>query len=80
MIWAGLVALLLAILCLVATFFGLRAAFDAIATTSSTPLPSDLADGINRALLPSYAAAPLALLGIVLLILGLIRRQPVIEP
>ena len=80
MIWAGVVALLLAVLCLVATFFGLRADFDAIVTTSSTPMPSDLAYGINLALIPSYAAAPLALAGIFLLILGSIRRKPVVEP
>lgn len=74
MVWAGVVALLLAAFCLVATVVGMVWSFDAVATSSSTPKPSDLADGISTALIPSIAAAPLVLVGIVFLVLGFVRR------
>ncbi|TWU32769.1 hypothetical protein Q31b_58120 [Novipirellula aureliae] len=77
MIWTGAVTLSLAFLCLIATAIGMMWTFNTIATSSTTPRPSDLANGINSALIPSVAAAPLALVGIVLLILGFVRRQPV---
>lgn len=80
MIWAGVVALLLAIFCLIATVVGMMWSFDAVATSGSTPSPSDLAEGISNALVFSIAAAPLALAGIAMLILGLVRRQPVAGP
>ncbi len=79
MIWAGAVALLLAVLCLIATVLGMTWSFDAIATSSTTPKPSDLASGISYPLIPSVAAVPLALVGIVLLILGFVRRRPIAE-
>jgi len=79
MVWTGAVALVLAAVCLIATVVGMMWSFDAIATSSSTPKPSDLANGISNALLPSIAAAPLALVGFVLLLLGLVRRRPVSE-
>ena len=77
MIWTGAVALLLAVFCLIATVFGMIWSFAAIATSPTTPDPSDLANGISNALIPSVAAAPLAIVGIVLLILGFVRRRPV---
>ena len=77
MVWAGAVAILLAGICLIATVIGMMWSFEAVATTSATPKPSDLSNGISNALLPSIVAAPLALVGIVLLILGFVRRQPV---
>ncbi len=79
MVWAGAVALLLAVICLIATVVGIMWSFHVVATSSSTPEPSDLAKGISIALIPSIAAAPLALVGIVLLILGFVRRQPIAE-
>lgn len=77
MILAGAVVLTLAVLCLLATVVGMTWSFNTIADASSTPDPSDLADGISTALIPSIAAIPLAIAGIVLLILGFVRREPV---
>jgi len=79
MIWAGFITLLLAGLCLVATVLGMMWSFDATATSSTTPHPSDLARGINKSLIPSIAAVPLALAGITLLIAGFVRRRPVAD-
>ncbi len=80
MLWAGAVALALAALCLVATVLGMIRSFDVIANASSTPKPSELATGISLALIPSLAGGPLAIVGIVLLILGFVRRRPVSRP
>ncbi len=79
MIWTGGVALGLAVLCLIATVFGMMRSFDAVSAASSTPNPSDLANGIYSALIPSIAAVPLALLGVLFLILGLVRRRRIAE-
>ena len=79
MIWAGVVALVLAFLCLVATVLGMVWSFQAIATASSTPAPTDLARGISNALIPSIAAVPLGIIGIVFLIFGFVRRCQVTE-
>ena len=80
LVWSGIAALLLAALCLVATVVGMTLAFDTMANASSTPSPSELANGISFATIPSFAAAPLGLLGNVLLIVGFIRRRPVSNP
>ena len=79
MIWTGAGAFLLAILCVIATVLGAMRSFDAIAPSSTPPKPSDLANVINFWMIPSAAAAPLAIIGIVLLILGFVRRRPVSE-
>ena len=79
MIWAGAASLLLAGFCLIATVLGMMWSFNVIATSGTTPSASELANGISFAMLPSIAAVPLALLGIVFLILGFGRRQPVAE-
>ena len=80
LVWSGIAALLLAALCLVATVVGMILAFDTMASASTTPSPAELANGISIATIPSFAAAPLGLLGIVLLIVGFIRRRPVSNP
>ena len=78
MIWVGTVALSLAGLFLLATVIGLISSFNAIANSSSTsPDPAVLARDINTALMFSIPAVPLAITGIVFLILGFIIRQPV---
>lgn len=79
MIWTGAVALALAVLCLITTVLEMMWSFEAIATASSTPKPSDLANGISNALIPSIAAGPLALVGIVFLILGFVRCRKITE-
>jgi len=79
MIWSGAVALLLAVLCLAVTVLGMTWSFDVTATSSTSANPSGLADGISYALIPAVSAVPFALVGIVLLILGFVRRRPVAE-
>ena len=76
MIWAGVGSLLLAVVCLVATVIGMMWSFNEIASSTTTPKPSDLATGISYAMIPSIVAAPLALFGITFLIFGFVRRQP----
>ena len=76
MIKAGVVALLLSVLCLTITAIGMTWSFKVSETSSN---PSDLAKGILYILIPSVAAVPLALGGIGLLILGFLRRRPVAE-
>lgn len=77
MILAGVVALLLAVFCLIATVVGMIWSYDVIATSGSTPAPSDIANGISTASLPSIAIGPLVLFGIIMLILGFVWRRPV---
>lgn len=76
LVWSGVVCISLAALCLLATIVGMALTFESIAE-SSTVEPSDLARGLNASLIPSMAAVPLAVLGVILLIAGLVRRKPV---
>jgi len=54
----------------------MTAAFDRIATSQTAPRPSDLAQGISLAAIPGYFVLPLAILGIVLIVAGLLLRSP----
>jgi hypothetical protein len=77
LVWAGIVSLLLSAACVIATVAGMIASFNAFATASSTRHPAELAEGISRALIPAYAAVPLVLLGIILIVLGFVIRRPI---
>ncbi len=77
MTWAGLIALILAGLCPVATVLGMMWSVSSIETSSSTPQPSELASDINKSIIPLYGAVPLTLIGISLLAAGLVRRNSV---
>ena len=78
LIWSGIASLALAATCLLLTVVGMVLAFRSIATsTTTTPSPSDLAQGISVASLPSIAVVPFGILGIVLLIAGVVFRNPV---
>jgi len=77
LIWSGIASLALAATCLVVTIVGMVLTLNSIATSTTTPHPSDLAQGISTASLPSIAAVPLGILGIILLVAGFIVRQPV---
>ena len=80
LVWSGAVVLVLAVICVLATIFGMIMSFDSVATSGGTTKPSDLAEGISLALIPSYAAVPLGVLGVVLLVVGLVVRRPVASP
>lgn len=77
MIWTGITMLLLAGLCLAITVFGLMWSFDTVATSSSTTETTVLANGITLSVIPIFAGAPLAVIGVILIILGFMLRQPV---
>ncbi len=80
---SAVACLVLAALCWAAGFIitlrEMLVTFDAIATSPTTPpqVASQVAHTINMAMVPMYAVFPLGILGIVLLILGLVIRQPV---
>ena len=69
--------LLLAGLCLATTVFGLMWSFDIVATSSSTTETTVLANGITLLVIPPFGRAPLAVIGVIHIFLGLILRQPV---
>ena len=66
---------MVAIPCLLATVVRMMASFNSIADSGGTPRPSELAEGITLAVIPTYAAFPFGILGIVLLVVGLIVRR-----
>jgi biopolymer transport protein ExbB/TolQ len=55
---------------------GIVASFQRVAE-STAARPVDLASGISTALIATFAAVPLGIAGIVLLIAGLVFRRPV---
>lgn len=75
LLWAGGGFLALAALCLIATISGMMWTFQENATPSSTPNAADLAAELSTMMTPALIAAPLGLLGIVLLILGWVRSR-----
>lgn len=76
MIVVGCVSLLLAAVCLIAVIVGTMLSFRAIANSPTAPSPSDLAGSIGMAAIPAYAVGPLAIVGVVLLVLGYVTRKP----
>ena len=64
---------MLAVVCLALTTVGMSDAFEAADTGASA---ADLATGISLSLVASYAAAPLGLVGIVLLLVGFLVQRP----
>lgn len=77
---SGIASLAVAFACFLATLVGMLRAFNLIASSNTAPKPSDLAQGISVASIPSIAVIPLASLGVILIIAGLIIRQPVHDP
>jgi serine/threonine protein kinase len=73
LIWPGVGSMTLAAACVVIVVFRMVLAFDSSASSSATAL----SEAISLAILPSIAAVPLGILGIVLLIAGFVVRQPV---
>jgi len=78
-IWSGIACLLVAALCFLLTVAGMVLSFHTLAQSSTTPTPADLANGISIAMISSFAAIPLGLLGIILVIVGLAVRRPMEE-
>lgn len=81
MIRIGLIAIILSVVCVALTVLGMVGAFGTLAASQSTGVsPAAVAQGIDIALLPLTIAIPLALAGIILLLLGFRRRRMHQEP
>ena len=76
LVWSGVASLALGVVCAASTIIGMFVAVERIAHSTAAPKPSDLAQGISLALIPSVAVVPLAIVGIVLLVAGFAVRQP----
>ncbi|MCA9038305.1 MAG: hypothetical protein KDA91_24435 [Planctomycetaceae bacterium] len=74
---SGIACLAVAFACFLATLVGMLQAFDSIASSTTAPKPSELAEGISAASIPSIAVVPPEILGNILIIAGLIIRQPI---
>jgi hypothetical protein len=77
LVWSGVISLILAVTCVALTTVEMTTAVNSMAGAATPPTPSELADGINTALIPSMAAVPFGVLGIVLLVAGFMVRQTV---
>jgi hypothetical protein len=73
LIWPGIGSITLAAACVVVTVIQMVLAFNSSASSPAT----DFSEAIGVAIFPSIAAVPLGILGIVLLVAGLVVRQPV---
>ena len=77
LVWSGVTSLILAFTCAAITTVEMTAAVNSMAGSTTPPTPSELAKGVNTALIPSMAAVPLGVLGIVLFVAGFVVRQTV---
>jgi hypothetical protein len=74
---SGIASLAVAFACFVTTLVGMLRVFNSIASSSTAPNPSDLAQDMSVVSIPSMAAGLLAILGVILLVAGVIIRQPI---
>ena len=75
MVWAGILLLGFALVCLVFTVVFWVFSFQDAANAESTLSPKDLAQKIRYGMLLSIAVIPLSILGIVSLVAGFLARQ-----
>lgn len=80
LIWCGIACFAAAFACFLATLVGMLHTFNSIAGSTTAPKPSDLAKGVSVASIPSVAAGPLVILGVILIVAGLIIRKPIKKP
>lgn len=71
---AGITLLALSSFCVAITVAMLADCYSAVAASSTSPKPSELAEGIANALRYSFPAAPLAVAGLTLLLSGVLRH------
>ncbi len=74
---AGIVTLVIGGLFLMITVVGVVWSFQGVANSSAASDSTNLASGISFAVIPAFVGMPLAVIGIVLIILGCVQRQPV---
>lgn len=75
-IWSGGISLVIAVLCLGGTVISMQASLRAYLNFMTEPTPQDLANITIFGRIISFVVIPLALLGIVLFVAGLITRRP----
>ena len=80
LVCSGLALISVSALCVFTTIYGMEMSFDSIAESSASVRPSELAHGISLALIPSYAARPVGILGVILLVFGFANRRPIVRP
>ena len=77
LIVCGVLLLGMPVIGVVATVFGMVSAFESVATSPTAPRPADLSDGISRALYFTLAGFLLAVVGMVLIVVGIVFRRRV---
>jgi hypothetical protein len=77
LVWSGVACIVVAVLCPLVTIVSMMVSFNSIDNSSGTQRPADLAESAALAVIPSYAALPFGILGIVLVVVGLNVRRPV---
>ena len=78
MVWSGVILLLLAAISVIATFVAILGSYkEAIDASSLSTQPNNSPKAIIIGYIPLLCAPALTLVGLVLLILGFIRRRPV---
>ena len=74
LITSGLICLAISAICAGLTVYGMQSAFQQVQQSATTPKPSDLASGIQGAMLPALGIAPFGLIGTAMLVAGFLIR------
>jgi hypothetical protein len=75
LVYAGIICLAVSAFCVLATVAGMVWTFEQLPRSANVPHPQDVASGISRASIPMIFAAPAALVGLVLIVVGVVRRK-----
>ena len=73
LITSGLICLAVSAICAGLTVYGMQSAFHQV-QQAAAPKPSDLASGIEGAMLPALGIAPFGLIGTAMLVAGFLMR------
>ena len=76
LVWFGVAAIVVALLCVLLLVVGIVLTFNNIAGGAAQPDPADLANGISWSVLPTIMAIPLGVIGIALIVVGFVMRKP----
>lgn len=75
LIVCGVLLLGMPVIGFVATIFGMVSAFESVATSPTAPRPADLSNGVGRALYFTLAGFLLAVVGLILIVVGMVFRR-----
>jgi hypothetical protein len=76
LVYAGIVLLAIAAFCVLSSVVGMAWTVEQVSRGADVPRAQDVALGISRASIPMRFAAPTALIGLVLIVVGVVRRKP----